>query len=360
MEHIVVGDIPDIDSYGMDVARFLEAEFLPVKVVKYKAGEIKPILLFKGQPERWASKLEPYDIDGKDMIVAFRDNRVYPDADKYLRKNYLIVNAIRNVERNFDIEVDVIDAIMPYLYYARQDRAALGEPCSLEEIAKELESKTIERLFTYNSHIYGREDRNLGQYFSEISGMLGHSTIPHDIPLAELFAEKLIDFGVESPAIINPDGDSISRLLDIFDEFDVRYVNPFFRYVLQKRQPDGSKKFLESYLNGIEGETAIIVDDLSDSGGTLIRAIDEVSNHNPKEIFVVVTHIFDEEPIRRLIEKKKTNPLFKTIITSDSLYLDTTQEKEALVADYRKNFHEIDTTKFIADYIKEDDLDSLG
>jgi phosphoribosylpyrophosphate synthetase len=348
MNHIVVTDM--VGNYGRNIANELGCPFLPVETVKYKAGEVKPVLRFKDEKRPWISDVVPEDLHGKNAIIALRDHRLYPGADAYLRKNYLTLAALRKVAYESDIQLSGFDLFMPYLYYARQDRAAFGEPPSLEDVGEEIVEKGIDRLFTYNSHIYGRDDNDLGSYFD----IYANTPSVHDISLAPLFVEKLkTDYCVGDIVIVTPDGDSMSRVAEFFEECDNFGIDHDFGYVIQQRREDGTKVVIDSDLP-VEDKIVLIVDDLSDSGGTVIRAIEETMEHGPKRIFAAVTHIFDEEPIMRLAEKKENNSL-SLIMTSDSFYLTRDEERASV---FIENFRELNTTEFIADYIKKCDEES--
>lgn len=347
MNHVVVGDM--VGLYGRNIAKKLGCPFLPVETVTYKAREVKPVLRFKDETRPWISDVAPQDLHGKNAIIVLRDNRFYPDSNAQLRKNYSTLAALRKVAYDLDIRLTGFDLIIPYLNYARQHRPAFGEPPSLEEVVREIVEKELDRFFTYNSHVYGREGDSLESYFD----LYENRPLVRDIPLAPLFVEKLkTDYDMDDIVIVNPDSDSKSRVADFFKECDNFGIDHDFGYVIQQRHEDGTKTFIDSDLP-VEDKVVLVVDDLSDTGKTLIRAIDKIWERSPKRVFAAVTHIFDEEPIMRLARERERNRL-SLILTLDSFY--RTHGEKASVFD--ENFRELDTTGFIADYIKKQDEES--
>jgi phosphoribosylpyrophosphate synthetase len=336
MEYVVVGGI--WDCYGRAIADELGAGFLPVDTQHYKAGEIKPRLVFKSL----LNELKEDDLDSKKILIALRDDRFEGDSNRYLLENRLTVDCIRGIESENNIDVSGIDVLMPYMYYARQDeRFKPEEPSSLEKVAEWISIWDIDRLFTYHSHLLGREEKNLQMYFD---------VDVHDVSLAPLFANRLkFEYGVKDPIIVNPDGVSKTRLNNLLRQFE----DSLFGWVLQDRDRATGKKKVVEYNIPEEvnlGYDVVIVDDLTDSGGTLIRAFEELENFNPSRVFILVSHMFDEEPVKRLGELANQNPEIEAIITSDSFASDYNTEAGKY---FIENFDELTTSLFIADYMKK-------
>lgn len=333
---VVVGDVED--GFGREFAEEVGALFLPVEVKIYKPErEVKPILKLDDCVEENLEGLK-----GNVLLalrdIRFADRKSEPDSNMYLRTCELTIDAIRDIA-----EPACIDVLMPYMYYARQDeRFQRGEPLSLKRIADDIASWGIRRLFTYHSHLLGREEKRLQDYF-------GKGVEVHDIGLANVFADVLKSkYAVREPVVVNPDGDSPERVKDMSGQFE----NSTFSWVKQGRdRQTGEKKVLRSGLTFYEtdGRDAIIYDDMTKSGGTLIRAYKIVLGHRPKRIFIVVGHMVGEEPVKRLgslVEESRV----EAVLTSDSF---RTPYGTELGKYFNEHIEEIHTAPFIADYIKK-------
>lgn len=342
--NIVVGELKRngretyVDSYVNDLASEIDASILPVEIVRYGAREVKPILKFG---------LDGYvnneDVRNSTILVAIRDDRFEPDSNAYLNINDFILDALR--KSSTDYEVDVL---IPYMYYARQDRVSqIGEPLSIETLADTIDAWGITNLYTFNSHLYGRSkgDR-LGDKF-------GGDTHVHDIGAGELLADAIIkEFDPECPIIINPDGRHDSRMQGFIGSFK----NYNFGYVVQKRDPStGVKKVIRDNLDEVLAEPdseVIIFDDLTDSGGTITRAFEYVMKYEPGSVYVAVPHTFTKAPIKKFTKLAEENEgILKGIFTTDSFSM--SEQDSDPFNDFIEHFSEESTVDLLASTIRE-------
>lgn len=322
MKCVVVGD--RYDSYPRRLAEELKSLFVPVEFKEYKAREIKPIVDI--------GALGAADAYGRAALLFLREGRQNPDANAYEKKLALTANALMNIDQADALSCTA--AAVPYLFYARQDRAFMkGEAESLRQTAESVE-RYADVVFTYNSHISGRPGRSMQQYFNR--------AVVEDISMAAPLAAPLkAEYGVRRPLIVNPDDEHPERLGDAMSQFE----GSEFGYVIQDRDPLSGKKVVVGSKLDARGKTVVVYDDLTESAGTLTRAVDEVRKQSPAEIYIIVPHMFTSEPMEKLGRLVKDGAV-RAVLTTDSF-----ADSDDSCA--RNGITVVDTTKFVANYISE-------
>lgn len=185
-----------------------------------------------------------------------------------------------------------IEVYLPYLGYGRQDKPTPGES-GVALVGKLLNAAGIESVTTIDVH--SPLDRRL----------IGLSL--NSLSAAALFASSIIEMGWEKAIIVAPDKGAMERAEDLAS----RIGSDTSPTHLVKQHIDGVKH-LE--LVGSVGERVIIVDDILDTGGTLVSACELLQTKGVKEILVVVTHgLFTGDAWQRLFSLGVAN-----LLVSDS------------------------------------------
>lgn len=164
-----------------------------------------------------------------------------------------------------------ISALLPYLAYTRQDKDKRGESLAASWIGALLSASGIDEVLTVDLH--SQRDQQL-----------------FPIPLissfpTELFASAIRRFGLTDATVVAPDNGAIPRCKDV-NEALLRPAAaiPYFEKL---RHESGIK---HTRLFGVVGRRALIIDDMLDTGGTLISACRQLVEAGTREIFIVVTH----------------------------------------------------------------------
>jgi ribose-phosphate pyrophosphokinase len=166
-----------------------------------------------------------------------------------------------------------ISAVMPYYGYARQDRkVAPRAPISAKCIADLLKTAGANRLISVDLHS------------SQIQGFF-NGPVDHlfAIPtLARAWREQM-GTGDEYVAV-SPDAGGVERVRAFAKRIGCSIA------IIDKRRAGPNQVESVNLVGAVDGKTAIILDDMIDTAGTLTQAVDSLLKNGAKRVFAVATH----------------------------------------------------------------------
>ncbi|MDD2224684.1 MAG: ribose-phosphate diphosphokinase [Candidatus Shapirobacteria bacterium] len=193
--------------------------------------------------------------------------------------------------------VKKILAILPYLAYMRHDQNNPKEDLATSLMAKFFENAGVTELYTVDIH-------------SEDATNFFKIPITSISPIT-LFAQKIKELNFEPSIIVAPDDGAIKRAGALKKELNVH--NELVVFAKQRHCGSGPVSLLCD--GKITGAKAIVIDDILDTGQTLINCVKKLHENGVKEVLVVVTHgIFSEKKWQQLFDYGVTK-----IITTDSI-----------------------------------------
>jgi ribose-phosphate pyrophosphokinase len=187
-----------------------------------------------------------------------------------------------------------IIAVTPWYGYSRQDKkSAPREPISARLIAELLETAGIDRLVAMDLHA--------GQMQGFFSKPVDHMTA---MPILTQFVKDQL--GTENLVIIAPDAGRVKLVRKFAQKVDRPYA------LLEKERPEHQVAETGYVIGDVEGQIAVIVDDIIDTGGTLRAAAETVMDEGAKEVYAVATHgVFSGEAFATLAD----SPLSGIVVT---------------------------------------------
>ena len=164
-----------------------------------------------------------------------------------------------------------VTAFLPYLAYDRQDKEKPGESLAIAWVGSLLQAAGVDEVCTIDVH--SERDKQLFPI-----PLL--STFP-----ARIFANAIGEHHLIDATIVAPDNGAIPRCRSVNAALgrptsDVPY--------LEKRR--GEMGIRHTKMHGNAGPRAVIIDDILDTGATLISACDNLLQSGTSEIFIMVTH----------------------------------------------------------------------
>ena len=170
-----------------------------------------------------------------------------------------------------------ITAIIPYYGYARQDRKARGrEPITAKLMADLLESAGITRVVTIDLHA------------AQIQGFFN---IPFDhMPGGPILAEYIKEKNLDDMIVVSPDLGGVSRARNMAERLNC----------------------VMNLIGSVEGKTAILVDDMVDTAGSLTEGARALKKFGAKEIYACCTHPVLTDPALSRIAQSDITELVVT------------------------------------------------
>ena len=234
---------------------------------------------------------------GKIMINHFADGETLVELGESVRgkKIYVIQSTSKPVNESLMEVLICLDAlrrssageitcIIPYFGYARQDRKALPrQPITAKLVASLLEEAGANRVVTFDLHAAQIQ----GFFHCPVDDL---TTVPM---MAQYFRRK--NLKPENTVVVSPDHGGVKRARNLAEilEFPIAIVD--------KRRPRANVCEACNVIGDVSGKDVIIVDDIIDTGGSLIAATNILRENGAKDIYVCVAHgIFSHNGITRI------------------------------------------------------------
>ncbi len=213
-------------------------------------------------------------------------------ANEHIMELLIMIDALKRASAK------TINVVLPYYGYARQDRKARArEPITAKLVANLLETAGATRVIGLDLHA------------TQIQGFFD---IPVDqlvgVPLlSDYFQEKQMDDIV----IVSPDHGGVVRARKMADRLKAPIA------IIDKRRPKPNVAEVMNIVGNIEGKTAIIIDDIIDTAGTITLAANALVENGAKEVYACCTHPVLSGPAIERIE----NSMIKELVVTNTIPL---------------------------------------
>ena len=188
-----------------------------------------------------------------------------------------------------------ITAVIPYFGYARQDRRprSMRVPISAKVVANLLETVGVERVLTMDLHA------------DQIQGFF-------DIPVDNIYASPVLLSDLKSKAypdlvVVSPDVGGVVRARALAKQLGSDLA------IIDKRRPKANVSEVMHVIGEIEGRNCVIMDDMIDTAGTLVKAAEVLKERGAKRVFAYCTHPIFSGPA---IERIAASQLDEVVITN--------------------------------------------
>ncbi|MEK3800848.1 ribose-phosphate diphosphokinase [Peribacillus sp. FSL H8-0477] len=243
---------------------------------------------------------------GKCSVSQFSDGEVQINIEESIRgcDVYVIQSTSQPVNEHLMELLIMIDAlkrasaktiniVMPYYGYARQDRKARArEPITAKLVANLLETAGADRVITLDLHA----PQIQGFFDILIDHLMG-------VPiLADYFEAK----NLSDLVIVSPDHGGVTRARKLADRLKAPIA------IIDKRRPRPNVVEVMNIVGNIEGKTAILIDDIIDTAGTITLAANALVENGAKEVYACCTHPVLSGPAIERIENSKIKELVVT------------------------------------------------
>ena len=251
---------------------------LAAKIAEYLSLPLGEVEIRRFPDEEVFVKIKE-NIRGRDVFVV---QSICRPPNENLMELLIMIDALRRASANR------ITAVIPYYGYARQDRKDQPRvPITAKLVANLLVAAGCNRLLTMDLHA------------QQIQGFF-------DIPVDHLYASPIIvkylkGKHIENPVVVSPDTGAVKAAYAYSQMLDCGLA------VIAKRRTGPEEVEAFSLVGDVEGRTAIMVDDMTSTCGTLTSAAALLAEHGVKEIYAAVTHaMLTDVGCQRLVDSAIT------------------------------------------------------
>jgi ribose-phosphate pyrophosphokinase len=189
-----------------------------------------------------------------------------------------------------------ISAVIPYFGYARQDRRPRSSrvPISAKVVANMLQGVGVNRLLTMDLHA------------DQIQGFF-------DIPVDNIYASPVLLGDLRQKnytdlLVVSPDVGGVVRARALAKQLNCDMA------IIDKRRPTANVSEVMHVIGDIDGRNCVIMDDMIDTAGTLLKAAEVLKERGAKNVYAYCTHpIFSGPAIERIA---KGNALDEVVVTN--------------------------------------------
>jgi ribose-phosphate pyrophosphokinase len=187
-----------------------------------------------------------------------------------------------------------VTAVIPYFGYARQDRRPRSTrvPISAKVVANMLEAVGVERLLTMDLHA------------DQIQGFF-------NIPVDNIYASPVLLSDLQSKryddlVVVSPDVGGVVRARALAKQAGCDLA------IIDKRRPRANVSEVMHVIGEVEGRNCVIMDDMIDTAGTLVKAADVLKERGARKVYAYCTHAVFSGPAIERIEASKLDEVVVT------------------------------------------------
>ena len=269
MENLIIFSLSSNQQVAEKVAKKYDAELGVISIDNFADGEVLVKTLS--------------DVKGKDAVII---ESTAKNAHETLFELLLLVDSIkRSGARSVRLYI-------PYFGYSRQERVSwFNEPVSCEVVAKILDTAEVDEILTFDLH-----HDDIINFFKTPFRSLATTKLFKDYYL-DYFAKHNID--LNDVVVVSPDHGSNTRA-----DLLVASLPGSKKTILNKYRPKPNlAEHLEVNVEDVKDKICIIIDDIIDTGGTIISAADLLVRSGAKSIMVAASHgVFSPNSINKLLE----------------------------------------------------------
>ena len=243
-------------------------------------------------------------------IRKFSDGEIYIEINENIRGNSIfLIQSISSPANDNLMElllcIDAlkrssaknITAVIPYFGYARQDRKVVPRTSISAKLVSNLITKAgADRIVTVDLHS------------GQIQGFF-------DIPVDNLFATPIFARHIKKKIktknliCVAPDVGGTARARALGKMLNIGLA------IVDKRRSAPGKSVVMNVIGNVKNKTCIMVDDIIDSGGTIVNAAKALKNRGAKEVHVYVTHgVLSGDAVNKILKSE-----IKNLIVTDTI-----------------------------------------
>lgn len=202
------------------------------------------------------------NVRGEDVFII--QSGAY-DANINLMELFIMMDAFKRAS------AERITAVIPYYGYARQDwKDRPRVPISARLVADLLEAAGADRVLTMDLHS------------PQIQGFF---SVPVDnLTAAPVLSNHFEALDLENVTVVSPDAGGVGRARHFGKRLDAKLA------IIDKRRPAPNVAKVFNVIGEVDGSDVIILDDMVDTGGTLVQSVEALKENGAKRVYAACTH----------------------------------------------------------------------
>jgi len=211
-----------------------------------------------------------------------------PPVDSNLIELFLMIDAFKRASARR------ITAVLPYFGYARQDRKDKPRvPISSKVVSDLLVASGTDRLLTMDLHA------------PQIQGFFS-------IPVDHLFATPVLvehfqKLNLQNLTVVSPDAGGVERARAFAKRLNAELA------IMNKRRIEANVAQVMNVIGDVDGQTCLVVDDIIDTAGTLVKAVEALLKAGATKVHACCTHPVLSGPA---IERIQKSDLIEVVVTN--------------------------------------------
>ena len=253
----------------------------------------------------------PCLVEGKCLISHYKDGEILVHIDENIkgRKVFVLGSTFPPAENTLELIILIntlkengakkIIVLMPYFGYGKQDKMKYsGDAMSAKLMANIIDLAGADKIIALDLH-----SEMAGSYFKKLKHLSAVDTL----------AAYFKNIGLKKTVIISPDKGGIERAKRFASCLKIKKI-----VVIEKYRPKVDENKVIKIKGRVKGRNIIIVDDMTQTGGTLIESAKALKKEGAGDIYIALTHIVPTGPAIKNLEKEKN---IKKIVVTDSIKL---------------------------------------
>lgn len=225
-------------------------------------------------------------VRGKDVFVI---QSTCPPVNQSYMELFIILDALKRAS------AASVTAVIPYYGYARQDRkVAPRAPITAKCMADLLTTAGANRVVSVDLHATQIQ----GFFNCPFDHLFGVPTLARAWKEAHGEGDEFV--------IVSPDAGGVERARAF-----AKRINSSLAIIDKRRSGPNEAKAMH-LIGDVAGKTAVIVDDMIDTAGTLTQAVDSLLKNGAKQVFAVATHAVFSGPAASRLKESKIEKVFVT------------------------------------------------
>jgi ribose-phosphate pyrophosphokinase len=243
-----------------------------------------------------------YEFANSEIYVRFQESVRGSDAfviqshtapvNEWIMEHLIMVDALKRASAKR------ITVVMPFYGYARQDKKHRGrEPISARLMADLFKTAGADRLITVDLHT------------AQIQGFFD-GPVDHLMALPILSKYVREKYGHEKLSVVSPDAGRIK----VAEQWSTRLGGAPLAFIHKTRDIDRPNESVANRVVGeVKGRICVLVDDMIDTGGTIVKATDALMKEGAAGVVIAATHAILSDPA---VDRLKNSPATEIVVTN--------------------------------------------